>query len=603
MTVLPFTDWLPDQASLNAPFVSDVQNVLCAAGFYIPFPLLASFSEAVDEAPLGGITIRESDGSVHIFIGTATKLYKLNTTTLGWDHVSKLAANQATNGTFSADTDWTKSAGTTIAAGVATLTNVATATAALAQAQTVTAGTVYKIVFTVSGYTEGAIRPRFTGGTAVDGTSVSADGTSTQYLTAVTGNTTFNFITTGETSLNIDNVTIQALTNYSATVDERWRFKQFGDFVVAVNINTAPQVYEIGTSTEFTDLGGSPPNSRHIAVWGDHLALMSERTVTWSDTDDITEWATGNAGSQTFPDGGVIQGSNDATNPIVIQKDAIRLGTFVPGSTVVFTFTKIHDKRGAAAPYSITSRGEYTFFADTGGFFRITPDGAIQSIGFEKVDRTIFGLIGGSELVSIYGEVDPFHTRVYFAVKINSTSDAFDRLVIYDWNLDKWTQIETEMEILFPLASGTIGYTLEGLDEISASLDALPFSLDSKVWQGGSPVMAAFDTSNMLGFFSGNNAEAIVTTQEVGATDGQLTMISSLYPVVDTDDVKVTIAARMKRGDTFTSTPELTPSTVTGRVDKLNTSRFHRFRVRIPAETVWSAAQGIDVETQPAGYR
>lgn len=403
-------------------------------------------------------------------------------------------------------------------------------------------------------------------------------------------------------TLDWDDVS-KAATTYSASVDERWRFKQFGDYVIAVNVNNTPQVYELGVSTEFADLGGSPPNARYIAVWGDHLALMNERTVSWSDTDDISNWSTGNAGSQTFPDGGNIQGATDATNPIIFQKLAIRAGTFVPGSAAVFTFQKIHDQRGVAAPYSICSRGEFTFFADSGAFYRISPMGEIQPIGYEKVDRTIFGAIGGGNLASIYSEIDPFFTRVYFAVRVDSTSDAFDKLLVYDWNIGEWSQIDTEMDILLPLASGTIGYTLEDLDAISASLDDLEFSLDSRVWQGGAPVMAAFDTNNKLGFFSGDNAEAIITTQEMGDTSGQVLLIKECLPIVDTADVHVSIGSRFRRSDGVTWTQEATPSTNTGIVRKKSRARFHRFKLRIEAGATWTHAQAVDVKPQPMGMR
>lgn len=483
MPLVPFAPWRPDVAHLNSSFASDVANVLLAYDSYIPFPELVPYSNAVSEQPIGGITVRDSAGSVHIFVGTATHLRKFNSSTRDWDDVSKAA------------------------------------------------------------------------------------------------------------------------TTYSASVDERWRFKQFGNYVIAVNVNDAPQVYELGVSSTFDDLAGSPPNARHISIWGDQLALMNGPTVTWSDTDDITNWSTGNSGSQTFPDGGNIQGATDSTNPIIFQQRAIRAGTFVPGSSIVFTFQKIHDKRGAAAPYSICSRGEFAFFADSGAFYQIAPSGEIAPIGYEKVDRTIFGQIAGGNLASIYGEIDPFFTRVYFAVRVDSTNNAFDKLLIYDWNKGEWSQIDTEMDILLPLSSGTIGYTLEGLDDISASLDDLEFSLDSKVWQGGAPVMAAFDTDNKLGFFSGDNAEAILVTQELGDPGGQVMLVKEMYPVIDTNDVYVSVGCRFRRGDNVVWTGEGVPSANTGIVRKRCRSRFHRFKLRVPAGVVWSHAQGVNVKPQPMGMR
>lgn len=410
------------------------------------------------------------------------------------------------------------------------------------------------------------------------------------------------------TTLAWDDVS-QAMTTYNSTVSERWRFAQFGNFLVAVNANDAPQVFELGVSTEFEDLAGSPPPARYIAVWGDFLVLGgltgNPNRVHWSGLNNIEMWTPGtqNSDFQDFPDGGDVHGMTNATNPIIFQKGAIRLGTFVPGSTEVFTFQKIHDKRGSAAPYAIATRGAYTFFADSGGFFQIGPDGSLAPIGFEKVDRTIFNRINGSDLFGIIGEVDPFYSRVYWAVKYDSTSAAFDRLIVYDWNLTRWTQIDLNIDILFPLASGTIGYTLEGLDDVSTSLDALPFSLDSKVWQGGAPVMAAFDINNMLGFFSGNNAEATITTQEMGDVSGMVQRVNTMFPLVDTNDVYVSIGARMRRGDDFVWGMEAAPSSNTGIVRKKCRARFHKFRVRIPEDIVWNHAQGLNVDAVGAGMR
>jgi hypothetical protein len=485
MTFIPFARWRPDNAHLNSPYASDVLNVLCAETSYLPFPQLVPLTAPLAGQPLGGITVRDTSGQVHIFAGTATKLWKLNNTTLAWEDVSKPAAT------------------------------------------------------------------------------------------------------------------------YAATPDERWRFRQFGNFVVAVNISNAPQVYQLNLSSGFADLGGAPPFARHIAVWGDQLALMDDDTVYWSDIDDITNWSTQNAGSQPFPDGGVIQGATDATNPIIFQKSAIRFGTFVPGSLEVFTFHKVHDKRGCAAPYSICTRGDFTFFADSGAFYQIQPNGAILPIGFEKVDRTIFQAIAGDALATIYGEIDPFFPRVYFAISVSSTA-AFDRLIIYDWQIGEWTQIDMPLDILFPLASGTIGYTLEGLDALSASIENLPYPLDSKAYQGGAPVMAAFDSNFRLGFFQGQGAEATIVTQEMGDEAGGVQRFSACVPVIDVDDfaeLKVSVGARMRRKDIVTWTPEFTPSSNTGVARKRSRARFHRFRIRISAGAAWSHAQGISVSAQPAGQR
>lgn len=406
------------------------------------------------------------------------------------------------------------------------------------------------------------------------------------------------------TALTWTDVT-QAATTYGANADARWCFEQFGDYVVAVNINDDPQVFQLGVSTEFADLAGSPPRAAIVRAWGDFLALEQLATnanrVHWSALNDITGWTPGtnNSDYQDFPEGGVVQGSSRATNPLIFLERAIYLGTFVPGSSIIFSFVKIHDKRGAKSPYAIASRGDITFFADEGSFFQIGPDGSIADVGFEKVSRTIFGQLASADIATMVGAIDPFYSRVYWTMDLTGAG-AYTAILIYDWLLQKWAIASQTNLGIFPAA--TAGYTLEGLDAVG-TLDALPYSLDSKVWQGGAPVLAAFDSTFRMGFFNGQAKEATITTQEMGDTAGMVTRVSAIMPVIDSDAVLVSVGARFRRGDSFVWSPEVAQSSNTGMARKNSRARYHRFKARIPAGEAWSHAQGVDIKSAPSGSR
>ena len=51
---------------------------------------------------------------------------------------------------------------------------------------------------------------------------------------------------------------------------EQWQFAQFGNFVIAVQANTTPQFYDLGTPTAFADLStatgalGTAPSARYV---------------------------------------------------------------------------------------------------------------------------------------------------------------------------------------------------------------------------------------------------------------------------------------------------------------------------------------------------
>lgn len=486
MTVVPFTAWEPDKADLNSGTTGDILNVLCSAESYLPFPDLAALSSSLGAEPLGYIRARSLSGQVTIFAGTATKLWKLNNTTLAWDDISKPA------------------------------------------------------------------------------------------------------------------------TTYAANIDNRWCFEQFGEFIIAVDVNDNPQYFEMGVSTNFTDLPGSPPRAAFVRAWGDFLALLQLATnpnrAHWSALNDITGWTPGtnNSDYQDFPEGGVVQGSSRATNPLIIMERAIYLATFVPGSSIIFSFVKIHDGRGAKSPYSICSRGENTFFADEGSFFQMGADGSIADIGFEKVSRTIFGQMSAPNIATMIGAIDPFYSRVYWTMDLTGAG-IYGAIVIYDWLQSRWSIASQANKGI--LAASTAGYTLEGLDTVSSNIDLLPYSLDSKVWQGDASVLGAFDSSYRLGFFNGPNKQATLTTQEQGDLSGGITLISSMYPVVDSNNCTMAIGSRFRRGDTITWTPEISPTAATGRFDQLNSARFQTVRVTIPAAEVWTHAQGVEIDAKAAGKR
>ena len=124
-----------------------------------------------------------------------------------------LTAVTVANSGFDVDSDWTKGTGWTIGSGVATKT--AGSAASLSQAITLAAGSVYLITWTMT-RTAGTLLPRFTGGTTVSGTALSASGTYTENLVAVTGNVTLEFYGDASFAGTVDDVSVVVLTGVVA---------------------------------------------------------------------------------------------------------------------------------------------------------------------------------------------------------------------------------------------------------------------------------------------------------------------------------------------------------------------------------------------------
>lgn len=390
---------------------------------------------------------------------------------------------------------------------------------------------------------------------------------------------------------------------YSVPEGEFWSFAIYGAKLIAANIADAVQVYDIDAGGTFADLAGSPPQARFCFVANGYLVLAgtnaSDRQVRWSGLEDIETWTIGEKGAdaQDMPDGGVITGGlGDETGAYVFQRDRIRRMQFAPGSQFSFAFSEVNNARGAVAPGSIVPIGLNDFVYLSGsGFYR----GAQSTpIGAERVDRWFYDQLETGAYNEVIGAADPFNKMVWF---VYADQAGARKMVGYDWQLDRWTSSDEGPLWLVALANP--GYSLEDLDDISASIDDLPFSLDSPAWTGGRPVFAGFDASNRLGFFEGANLAATLESAEVTLAAGRRAFVSGVRPMTDADDLTGQVGAKARESDAVSWGSATAPSSVTGLVAARVAGRLHAFRLNIAAGDAWTVCHGVDAEFVGAGRR
>lgn len=257
--------------------------------------------------------------------------------------------------------------------------------------------------------------------------------------------------------------------------NEHWQFAQFNEFVIAVQGNVPPQIIDIVSGPEFDDLAGSPPQSRYISIINRFVVLSGlpddPYRVHWSALNDVTGWTpgTGLCDFQDLPDGGQVRGVVGGEFGIIIQDGAMRRMVFSPGSDVIFQIDRISKDTGTIAPYSIVDAGGRVFFLSLRGFVMSDASGSVTPIGKERVDRTFLADLDPSALGMVLGAADPSGHVVVWSYKSASSSGEgfFDKLLAYDWVLDRWSLTEVDGTFLAALARP--GLTLDGLDFIGAS--------------------------------------------------------------------------------------------------------------------------------------
>lgn len=558
MPVMPFGEYRPDVSDYMGSASRNILNVLPRGDGYGPFPDFTAFSAALPAACRGAFYALKSDGTIVTFAGVSDRLFRLNNTDQTWVPVSKVAAVTSISNASPAVVAYTAHG---FSAGDAV---VFTTSGALPTG--LTAGTVYYVIST--GLTADEFRVSATSGGAAINTS--SDGSGTHSVTA----------------------------HYSAVSSTaQWQFVQFNNYVIAVQGNVAPQVFDLASSTAFADLGGSPPQAAYISVVGRFLVLSGLTSnpyrIQWSGLNATTTWTSGTNSSdyQDLPDGGIVRGVAGGEYGTIFQDRAIRRMIYAPGSPVIFQIERIAEDDGLYAPYSVVRAGDKIFYHSAKGFGRIDPGGVPVQIGRERVDRTFFEDLDKGNLQLFIGAADPRSSRVYWAYKSASgLAGLYDKIIGYDYALDRWFPVNMSGEYLLSISQ--TGLTLENLDSISASLDALVSSLDSYA-TSVTPEVSQFSASHILGFFRGSNLESTMESAEVGG-DGQRIFVRGFRPVTDAATVYGSCSTRETQQAAATAGDEVLISSRTGRVDLRASTRYSRMKARIPAATSWTFSAGIE---------
>ena len=365
----------------------------------------------------------------------------------------------------------------------------------------------------------------------------------------------------------------------------------------ATQENEPLQTFTLGSSSQFADNAGSPPQAAYIAVVGRFLVLSGLLSnpfrIHWSALNDTTGWTSGTSSSdyQDFPDGGIVRGVAGGEFGIIFQDQAIRRMSYVPGSPIIFQIDRITQDLGLFAPYSVVSTGSTIYFHSNKGFQKIEAGGLPVQIGRERVDRTFFDDLDRAELQLFQGAADPRGTRIFWAYKSGSgAADLFDKLLGYDTALDRFFPISASGEYLLGISQA--GITLENLDNVSSSIDALTLTLDAYA-SSVQPQIAAFNSEHKQGFFTGDNLEATMETGEQGTDENTIT-VRGFRPVTDSATLYGRVSHRMTQAGSVTNDAEVTLSSRTGRVDtKMRDTRYARMRVRIPSAASWTFCAGI----------
>jgi hypothetical protein len=398
---------------------------------------------------------------------------------------------------------------------------------------------------------------------------------------------------------------------YNVSTDDYWSFAQFGTQLIAVNKNDDPQVINVDNPSNFAALPGSPPRARYVTVVGDFVVLgclgTNDRKVRNSAINDATGWIVGTnlCDEQEFPDGGRVTGVAGGEFGWILQEKSIRKMDFHAGADIAFSFERVEREHGAAAGYSVVSTINAVFFLSDDGFYAFGANGLVP-IGAQRINKWFQQNSDTARFFSVVAFADPYAPRIAWAFFNAASSTTFDRLLIYDWQLDRWSYGEASAQ--FWATSVTSGLTLEALDFYGSIDTGVPYSLDSRVWEGGRPVIGAIDTLGRLSFLeSAAPLAATLTTAPLRLNASARANVGAVEPVgvFNGASLAIRVGCRERTQDAVSYTGSIAPSGRSGIARMKASGRFHEIETSITQGpgALWTHAQGLDVAATADGRK
>jgi len=601
---LPFGEWLPDQPDHLNPGATVATNVYHAQSSYKPVKGLVAYSGTsnVTQNAKGAGSFRDNTNTVFTFVATQDTIYQLSSGTF-----TEIGARNVKLATAKASCTITVSDYANIGAGKTITLKKNDGTTVVFTSATGSPSTNQFQVQTNNNTTATNLKNTIDGHADFTATVTDAVVTVTR---ATIGNENLTNVSSDTARLTTTN--FYGGTPLTGSDIDYVTFTQFGQYVIASNGVDEPQYYLMGTSTVFKNLStiannGTPPVFKTSGVVRDFLVtgniVGAKNRVAWSGLNDIATWEAGVSSSDTqdLPgSGGQVVAITSGEVGYVFREDQIIRMDFV-GGNVVFRFSVISANRGAVYGQTVCQDNRQVFFYASDGFFQINGD-QILPIGAEKVNRFFDGDLNKAYTDRITAAVDPFNTLaiwLYPSKDNPNTTGVCDKLLIYNYVTQKWSVAKVKASQIFK--QFVVANTVELMDIISENLDDINISLDTAFWTTGHLYLGAIDENFKAAIFSGKTLEAELETKEQELFPGLRANVTGIRPLVDASS-NVIIKTRDKLADTVTSSSSSTMNT-TGIAPVRQSGRYFRANVKIPAESIWTNAQGIDLTASQGGSR
>jgi hypothetical protein len=323
-----------------------------------------------------------------------------------WDLDTTVGSEVVTNGVFAADTDWTKGAGWTIAAGVASFSG--STITDLSQVLTVLNGETYELTFTLANASANEARVIVTtsGGDVFDETFGTGTHTVRFLSDATSATLKFQPAAAVASAFDVDNVSVKKVP-------------------AAVAIANAP----------VDNLGIVVTEERFLFALG---AGGDPRKVQWCDREDNTLWtpaATNEAGDIILQTSGQIMAGVRTRGQTLILTDFDAHSAAYQGPPFVYGFERVGTACGLLARKAVVSVDAGVFWMGRNSFF-FYDGSSVRELNCPVQDH-VFGSINNTHISKAWAMSLGNEGEVWWFYPSSGATEC-DRYVVYDYKADWW---------------------------------------------------------------------------------------------------------------------------------------------------------------------
>ena len=394
-----------------------------------------------------------------------------------------------------------------------------------------------------------------------------------------------------------------------SALSEVREFVEYGPAIYALyGTSLIKSTVEAGNAGEFSAVAKAP-NGSVLGVIRDFVVIGQltdfPNGIRWSGLDKPDEWPEPGSNDaqyiqsdiQIFPTGGKVQavvGGVGGVDGLIFLERGIQRATYV-GTPYIFQFDTVDRERGCLAPHSPVVCGNACVFLSEDGW-RMTDGASVKGVGLERIDTWFFQNCASDRLEDVRGVHDAQNRLAVWAFASNvAPAGTYDRLLIYNYAVDKWSWGESSLDTLFPDYSR--GLTLEDLDTFGL-LDDLPFaSLDVAALKNGRRSVSCFTLDHKLAGFEGAQLEAVIDTAEQG---GDRMMVHGFRPLVDSGAAQAMPVYRAREMDKRRF-GNYSKQQRDGVCYQHLSTVYLSARVLIPAGEDWSHATGVEALVEAEG--